>query len=77
MTYTYTTQGTCSRTIEIEIENDTICDVRFIGGCHGNLQGIGALVRGLEESPVVSPYDGKHSAHHTPPHPSFRRRRQM
>ena len=58
MTYTYTTQGTCSRTIEIEIENGTIGDVRFIGGCHGNLQGIGALVRGMKASDVISRLEG-------------------
>ena len=50
MHYQYNTSGTCSRLIDIEInpESGVIEDVRFTGGCHGNLQGIGALVKGLK-----------------------------
>lgn len=32
----YKTKGTCSREIHIEVENDIIKDVAFIGGCNGN-----------------------------------------
>ena len=39
--FTYTTKGTCSRLIDIELNDDnTIGNVAFAGGCHGNLQGI-------------------------------------
>ncbi len=44
MTYQYSTQGTCSRLIEIELDNGVIKSVSFTGGCHGNLQGISSLV---------------------------------
>ena len=54
MKYIYTTQGTCSRNIEIEVENGKVCNVIFAGGCNGNLQGLGALVKGMEVSEVVS-----------------------
>lgn len=48
MKYSYTTSGTCSRSIEIEIDSDgKIGEVVFAGGCHGNLQGIAALVKGM------------------------------
>jgi len=47
MRTTYTTQGTCSRFIDIELEGDQIKEVRFIGGCAGNTQGVAALVRGM------------------------------
>ena len=51
--FTYTTKGTCSRLIDIELNDDnTIGNVAFAGGCHGNLQGIGRLVDGLEASDV-------------------------
>lgn len=40
----YYTQGTCSREIELEMEGDIVKSVRFLGGCHGNLQGIARLV---------------------------------
>lgn len=58
MTYTYTPEGTCSKQIEIEIEDGRIRDVRFTGGCHGNLQGIGALVRGMSPEEVVARLEG-------------------
>ena len=42
---TYPTQGTCSRFIDVELdEQGVIRDVVFTGGCHGNLQGISSLV---------------------------------
>gem|GEM_PF-6895041 len=41
--FTYKTQGTCSKSIEIELEGDIVKSVRFEGGCHGNTQGIGLL----------------------------------
>lgn len=34
--FTYKTQGTCSKSIEIELEGDIVKSVRFEGGCHGN-----------------------------------------
>ena len=45
--FTYRTQGVCSRSIDIEIEDGVIIDVTYHGGCSGNTQGIGALVRGM------------------------------
>lgn len=58
MKYTYNTSGTCSRTINIEIENDKVVDVKFVGGCSGNLQGIGALVKGLTPEEVIARLEG-------------------
>lgn len=57
-TYSYTTSGTCARNIEIDIEDGKVADVRFDGGCHGNLQGITALVRGLTPAEVVPRLEG-------------------
>lgn len=47
MTYTYKTRGTCSREITVELEGDVVKKVEFFGGCHGNLQGVAALVQGM------------------------------
>lgn len=41
--YSYTTQGTCSRQILIDIEGDIIRKVEFVGGCAGNTQGVARL----------------------------------
>ena len=43
---THVCQGTCSRQIDVELENGVVRSVSFTGGCHGNQQGIAALVRG-------------------------------
>lgn len=46
--FTYSTNGTCSRQIVFDVndEDNTIHNVKFIGGCSGNLQGVGKLVEG-------------------------------
>ena len=43
--FTFRPQGVCSQLIEIETEGNIIRDVRFTGGCSGNLQGISALLK--------------------------------
>lgn len=58
MIYKYTTSGTCSREIEIDIQDGVVNDVRFTGGCHGNLQGIGALVKGMKPAEVIERLGG-------------------
>ena len=53
--YTYSTKGTCSRQIIFNIdEQNNIHDVRFIGGCGGNLQGIARLVEGKNLDEVAA-----------------------
>jgi len=46
-TLSYTTKGTCSRMIELTVEDDRVESVKFIGGCSGNTQGVAALVKGM------------------------------
>jgi len=43
----YPTVGTCSRQIDIELEEGVIRSVTFTGGCSGNTQGVAALVVGM------------------------------
>ena len=58
MTYRYKTRGTCSRAIEFELEDGVLHNVRFDGGCNGNLKGIGALVEGQRAEDVIAKCDG-------------------
>ena len=58
MQYEYKTKGTCSQRILFEIENDTLMNVQFIGGCNGNLKGIGSLVEGMSVDEVISRLEG-------------------
>lgn len=48
MRHIYITDGTCSRSIYVEIEDGVVTEVSFEGGCHGNTQGICALVKGMD-----------------------------
>lgn len=54
----YTPQGTCSRQIDIEIEGEVIRRVEFTGGCHGNTQGISALVCGMKAQDAIARLEG-------------------
>lgn len=59
MKYTYYPQGTCSTGIIIEMDEQGILhDVNFIGGCHGNLQGISVLLRGMRASEAADKLQG-------------------
>ena len=58
MTFDYNTNGVCSQRIQIEIENDLIKKVVFIGGCNGNLKGIGNLLVGMEPEEAISRLSG-------------------
>ena len=55
---THACEGTCSRQIEIEVEDGIIRSVAFTGGCHGNQQGITALVRGMKAAEAVARLEG-------------------
>ena len=54
----YQTEGTCCRQIELEVDGDVVKSVRFLGGCHGNLQGIARLVEGMNVADVVTRLSG-------------------
>ena len=48
MHYTFNPRGVCSVRIDFEINDDTITDVSFTGGCNGNLKAISKLVNGMK-----------------------------
>lgn len=58
MRYSFRTQGTCSRVIELDVENGVVSNVVFYGGCDGNLKGISQLVEGMQVSEVISRLKG-------------------
>ena len=58
MTFEYKPQGVCSRTLTFDIENGIVKNVKFQGGCHGNLQGISALVQGQKVEDVIGRLEG-------------------
>lgn len=55
---TYKTKGTCSMQIDYDIIDGKVYNVKYLGGCNGNLQGIGKLVEGMDVSEVIEKLDG-------------------
>lgn len=59
--YDFIPQGVCSRCIHLTLnDDDTVENVTFEGGCNGNLQGIGALVKGMPKEEVIQRLQGIH-----------------
>ncbi len=58
MKYTYIPRGVCSRMIEVEIEDDTIIECKFLGGCSGNTQGVSRLVEGMDVYDAIDKLKG-------------------
>lgn len=57
--FTYHTHGTCSRQIYFEVdEQNRLHNVKFIGGCNGNLQGVARLVEGRDMDEVQTLLSG-------------------
>ena len=55
----YRTQGVCARAIELELDdNNIITEVRFMGGCSGNTQGVAALVRTMTAEEAIKKLEG-------------------
>ena len=56
---TYSTKGTCSKQIIFDIDAEhKIHNVKFIGGCSGNLQGLARLVEGKTPEEIVPVLEG-------------------
>ncbi len=57
--FSYQTKGTCSRVITFEVdEENKLHNVKFLGGCNGNLQGISKLVEGRDIDDVEATVTG-------------------
>lgn len=58
MTYTYKTRGTCSSQITFDLEDNIVKNVKFYGGCNGNLKGIANLVEGMTVEDIAERLSG-------------------
>ena len=56
--YSYTPKGVCSRKFNFEIEDGIIQSFEAIGGCNGNLKGIGCLLKGRSVDEVIDTLTG-------------------
>ncbi len=59
MEHHFKTKGVCAREIHFELDEDKkVHNVRFDGGCNGNLKAIGLLVEGLSAAEVAEKLKG-------------------
>ncbi len=56
--HTYKTRGVCARQIDFELEDGALREVRFTGGCDGNLRAISKLIDGMPADEVVELLEG-------------------
>ena len=54
----YKTKGTCSREISFDVVDNKVTNVRFLGGCSGNTQGVAAIVEGMDVNEAIKRMDG-------------------
>lgn len=55
---TYKTKGVCSKSIEFEIIDNKVHNVKFVGGCAGNTKGISKLVEGMDKDEIIAKLEG-------------------
>ncbi len=60
MHYTFYPHGVCSRKIDLDIEDGRVHNIRYLGGCNGNLKALGALAEGMTVDEVIQRLDGIH-----------------
>lgn len=49
----FSPKGVCSIQIDFDIEDGKIYNVKYVGGCNGNLKAIGRLVEGRDAKEVA------------------------
>ena len=54
----YRPRGTCSQLIEAGVEDGVIKNVKFTGGCPGNLLAISELVKGMKTTEAIERLEG-------------------
>jgi len=55
---TYNTRGTCSTEVNFDLNEGIVTNVKFKGGCPGNLQAISSLLEGMSAEEVVKKLKG-------------------
>jgi len=54
----YQPKGVCAKMMQFRIKDEIIQDVEFVGGCNGNLSGIGILVKGMNINDIIPKLSG-------------------
>ncbi len=54
----YKPVGVCSQLIHVDVEDDIVKNVEFVGGCSGNTQGVARLVKGMKVEEAIARLEG-------------------
>lgn len=54
----YRPHGVCSQLIRVDVEDNIVKNVEFIGGCSGNTQGVSRLIRGMDVDEAIAALEG-------------------
>lgn len=54
----YKPTGVCCKLMQMRIKDNIIQDVEFVGGCNGNLRGIGILIAGMDINDIIPKLSG-------------------
>ena len=59
MTYRIRPRGVCSQEMQVDVDDQGIIqELRVLGGCSGNLQGIASLVKGMPAREAIERLKG-------------------
>ena len=53
MHYSYKTKGTCATRIDFDVEDGIVRNIKFLGGCSGNTQGVAQLAEGMKKEEII------------------------
>lgn len=56
--YSYKTKGTCSSRIDFDVVDGKVRNVKFVGGCSGNTQGVARLIEGMDKDEAIARIEG-------------------
>ena len=54
MHYEFNTKGVCSQKISFDLDGGIVKNVKFLGGCNGNTQGISRLAEGRQANELIA-----------------------
>ncbi len=54
----FKTSGVCSSAIDFDVIDNKVTNVKFIGGCSGNTQGVAALIEGMDIDEAIRRISG-------------------
>lgn len=58
MHHVYMTRNTCSSKISFDIDDGIVSNIKFLGGCNGNLKAIPVLLEGMPATNVIEKLKG-------------------